>query len=118
MSQDAKILVVVFPILIILPYGIYAFVMGHRLRKRRAAIVFMLIYTLCIIVSYAAYLLGISSRPSDGELVLFITAFNAFGFMGLADFNILSNSTMAEATEQSSSKRQEGILFSAFSFAQ
>lgn len=120
-SQEAKFIVAVSPLLTILPCVLLASFLTRRVDKKAAAIIFAIIYAICIIIPNGAYLMQVLPALGSDELLLILTAFNSVGFMGLTGVVIVANSMMADvadAMELETTKRQEGVLFAAFSFAQ
>lgn len=120
-SQEGKALVTVAPLLTLIPSVMLAYFLAAKIDKRPAAILMSLIYLICLIVPNTAYLLEMLPPTGSQDLLLIITAFNGLGFMGFTGVVILANSMMADvadAMELETTKRQEGVLYSAFSFAQ
>lgn len=120
-SQEGKALVSIAPLLTLVPCVILATYLAAKIDKKPAVIVLTVLYLVCIVLPNAAYLSGFMPETGSVSLLLIITAFNGIGFMGFTGVVILSNSMMADvadAVELETTKRQEGVLYSAFSFAQ
>ena len=120
-SQEGKALVTIAPLLTLMPCVWLSTTLAAKLDKKPAAIILMLVYVACIIIPNAAYLFGLMPALGSAKLLHLIAALNGIGFMGFTGVVILANSMMADvadALELQTQKRQEGVLYSAFSFAQ
>ena len=120
-SQVEKFLVAMTPILTFIPTVILASVLAAKWDKKPAALIFSSIYLLCHIFPYGFYLLGWFPEIGTQNTLVLICIFNGIGFMGLTGTIVIAHSMMADVADEmahKTSKRQEGILYSAFSFAQ
>jgi len=120
-SQVEKFLVAMTPVLTFIPTVILASVLAAKWDKKPAAIFFGLLYLLCHIFPYGFYLMGWFPEIGTENVLLLICIFNGIGFMGLTGVIVIAHSMMADVADEmaaKTSKRQEGILYSAFSFAQ
>lgn len=120
-SQEGKALVTIAPLITLIPCVMLTYFLSAKIDKKPAAIVMASVYLGCILIVNIAYLAGFLPAVGSSSLLLIIAAFNGIGFMGFTGVIILSNSMMADvadAMELETSKRQEGVLYSAFSFAQ
>lgn len=121
LSQDAKALFAIVPVLILLPATFSASVLAAKLDKREAGIIFSVIFFLGSILPYGAYLLGLMPPIGDASLLLALAIFHAFGSIGITGIIIICYSMLADVADEMeliTSKRQEGILYSALSFIQ
>jgi|GEM_PF-183824 len=121
LSQEAKSVVSIAPLITLIPCVMLAYFLAAKFDKKPAAIALSLVYVFCIILPNAAYLAGLLPETGSGRLLLIIAAMNGIGYMGFTGVIILANSMMADvadAMELETSKRQEGVLYAAFSFAQ
>lgn len=120
-SQEGKALVTIAPLITLIPCILLATLLSAKIDKKPAAIVLAVIYIVCVILPNAAYLLGLLPDTGSSGLLWIIFVFNGLGFMGFTGVVILANSMMADvadAMELETTKRQEGVLYAAFSFAQ
>ncbi|MGB0908089.1 MAG: MFS transporter, partial [Maricaulaceae bacterium] len=120
-SQDAKALFAMVPVLILLPATLSASVLAAKLDKREAAMIFAVTFFLGSILPYAAYLLGAIPPIGDPSLFLILALCHAVGSIGITGIIILCYSMLADVADEMellTSKRQEGILYSALSFVQ
>ena len=120
-SQDAKIVVTLAPFIALLPAVIIASVLSAVLDKKPAAFFFSALYLLCSLAPYLLFLSGSLPDTGSSSLLTIIAIFNALGFIGLTGIIIVAYSMVADVAdmmELETTKRQEGILYSAFSFAQ
>jgi len=120
-TQMEKFWVAMTPLLTLIPAVILAAVLSAKIDKKPTAILFGVIYLLCGVLPYALYLLGMMPELGSQSLVFSICILNAVGFMGLTGMIVVANSMLADVADEmelATSKRQEGILYSAFSFAQ
>lgn len=120
-SQDAKALISLLPVLVLIPATLSASILAAKLDKREAALIFSTIFLLGSIVPYGAYLLGLLPNTGDPSLFKIIALFNAFWSFGITGIIILCYSMLADVADEmelETTKRQEGILYSALSFIQ
>jgi len=121
LSQGAKFIIALAPFLMLIPTVILASILAAKMDKKPATLLFMSIYILCSIIPYAAYLLGLLPDISTPRLLGVLTIFNGIGFVGFTGVLITANSMLADVAdvmELKTKKRQEGLLYAAFSFAQ
>lgn len=121
LSQEAKSVVTIAPLITLIPCVILTAYLAKTIEKKPAAIILCLLYIGCIIIPNTLYLIGALPEKGDPKLLAIVASFNGLGFMGFTGVVILANSMMADvadAMELKTSKRQEGVLFAAFSFAQ
>lgn len=120
-SQEAKGLIAILPIIIQIFAVILASLLATLLDKKTAAMFFSFIFLACGILPYALYLTGQAPDIANDGALWFIVFFSGLGYSGLTGVIIMSYSMLADVTdamELQTGKRQEGLLFSAFSFAQ
>lgn len=120
-SQDAKALFAIVPILILIPATLAASVLAAKFDKREAGLTFSVVFFLGSVIPYAAYLLGLLPPIDDPSLFLILVLCHAFGSIGITGIIILCYSMLADVADEMellTSKRQEGILYSALSFVQ
>ena len=120
-SQVEKFLVAMTPLLTLVPTVLLASYLAAKIDKKPAALVFAVIYLVFNILPYALYILDALPPIGSEDLLVFICAVNALGFMGLTGMIVISSSMLADVADElqlTHSKRQEGILYAAFSFAQ
>ncbi|NNE57729.1 MAG: hypothetical protein HKN36_06440 [Hellea sp.] len=120
-SQIEKFLVAMTPLLTLIPAVILASVLAAKYDKKPTALVFGAVYLLCNILPYGLYLIGALPDIGTQDVLILICAFNALGFMGLTGMIVIANSMLADVADEmelSTGRRQEGILYAAFSFAQ
>lgn len=120
-SQEGKALVTIAPLITLIPCVLLASYLAAKIDKKPAAMILAITYMVCILGPNIAYLAGMLPEVGSANLLYIIAFFNGVGFMGFTGVIILSNSMMADvadALEVETSKRQEGVLYSAFSFAQ
>jgi len=121
LSQGAKTIVTLAPFLMLIPAVILAAILAAKMDKKPATLLFISIYILCSIIPFAAYLMGLLPDIGQPNLMWIIAAFNGIGFIGFTGVLILANSMLADVAdvmELQTGKRQEGLLYAAFSFAQ
>jgi len=121
LSQGAKTVVTLAPFLLLVPAVILASLLAAKMDKKPATLLFGIIYLLCTSLPFAAYLMGLLPEIGDVRLMWIIAAFNGVGFLGLTGVLVIANSMLADVVdvmELKTGKRQEGILYAAFSFAQ
>lgn len=121
LSQGAKTIVILAPFILLPPAIILTSVLAAKIDKKPATLFFGLIYVLCTTVPFAAYLMGLLPDIGDARLMWILAAFSGVGFSGLTGVIIVTNSMLADVAdviELRTKKRQEGLLYAAFSFAQ
>ena len=109
------------PIFTILPAVILASVLAAKIDKKPAAIIFTFIFGLCGILPYALYFAGMLPPIGSDKLFQILCIFNAIGYGGLTGAIVIANSMLADVADEmelANGKRQEGVLFAAFTFAQ
>ena len=120
-SQEAKIAVTLAPFVALIPAVILASTLAAVMDKKPAGILFSVIFLFCSAAPYLMFLTGTMPPIGSPSVLTIITVFNGMGFIGLTGIIIIAYSMMADVTdlmELETSKRQEGILYAAFSFAQ
>lgn len=121
LSQGAKTIVILAPFLMLIPTVILASILAAKMDKKPATLLFMSIYIMCSIIPFAAYLLNLLPDTSSERLTWILAAFNGVGFIGFTGVIIMANSMLADVADVmalKTKKRQEGLLYAAFSFAQ
>jgi Na+/melibiose symporter-like transporter len=121
LSQGAKTIVTLAPFLMLIPTVILASILAAKMDKKPATLLFMSIYILCSIIPYAAYFLGLLPDINTPRLMWILAVLNGIGFIGFTGVLITANSMLADVAdvmELKTKKRQEGLLYAAFSFAQ
>jgi len=121
LSQGAKTIVALAPFLMLIPAVILASVLAAKMDKKPATLFFSSIYVFFTILPFTAYLAGGLPPIGDTRLMWIITTFNGIGFIGLTGVLVIANSMLADVAdvmELQTGKRQEGLLYAAFSFAQ
>lgn len=121
LSQGAKTVVTLAPFMMLIPAVILASVLAAKMDKKPAALFFAVIYVLCSIIPFTAYLLGLLPDIGETSLLWILAGFNGIGFIGFTGVLVISNSMLADVAdvmELQTGKRQEGLLYAAFSFAQ
>lgn len=120
-SQQSKAAFAAIPVLILLPATIMASVLAAKLDKREAGLIFAAIFFTGSIVPYGVYLLGALPPAGDPQLFPVIVSFHALANVGIIGIVILCYSMLADVADEMellTSRRQEGILYSALSFVQ
>ena len=120
-SDIGKALVTVGPLITLIPAVILASVLSAKFDKKQAATGLGSIYVFCAVFPYSLYLLGLLPPVGSDALLYLICIFNAVAFMGLTGTIVVSYSMLADIAdvlELQTSKRQEGVLSAAFTFAQ
>lgn len=120
-SQEAKLIVSLAPFISLIPAVILATILAAKMDKKPAAILFGVIYLLCGVLPYLAYLLSLTPPTNDPALMPLIALFNALGFSALTGIVIITSSMLADVADEmelATTKRQEGVLYAAYSFAQ
>ena len=120
-SQAGKLVVTMAPFVALIPAVILASVLSAVIDKKPAILIFAALYFFCSVLPYAAFLMGWLPDIGDPFNLTFITILNGLSFIGLTGVIIISNSMIADLADElelASGKRQEGILYAAFSFAQ
>ena len=121
LSQGAKTIVTLAPFLMLIPTVILASILTANMDKKPATLLFMSIYIFCSILPYAAYLMGLLPDVNSARLMWILAGFQGIGFIGFTGVLITANSMLADVAdvmELKTRKRQEGLLYAAFSFAQ
>lgn len=121
LSQESKATFAAIPVLVLVPATLLASGLAAKLDKREAGIIFAVIFFFASIVPYAAYLLGLLPSIGDPALFQVIVLFHAIASIGITGIIILCFSMLADVADEMeilTSKRQEGILYSALSFVQ
>ena len=121
LSQDSKAIFAAIPVLILLPATLLASVLAAKLDKREAGLIFAIVFFLGSVVPYGAYLLGLLPEIGDPALFKLLMLFHAVASIGITGIIILCYSMLADVADEMelmTSKRQEGILYSALSFVQ
>ncbi|MFT5573347.1 MAG: GPH family glycoside/pentoside/hexuronide:cation symporter [Cryomorphaceae bacterium] len=121
MSQQSKVTFAAIPVLILIPATLLASVLAAKLDKREAGLIFATIFFIGSVVPYGAYLLGMLPPIGDAALFQSIVVCHAFASVGITGIIILCYSMLADVADEMellTSKRQEGILYSALSFVQ
>jgi len=121
LSQGAKTIVTLAPFLMLIPAVILASVLAAKMDKKPATLLFASIYVACTLLPFTTYLMGLLPEIGDARLMWIIALFNGVGFIGFTGVLVIANSMMADVAdlmELQTGKRQEGLLYAAFSFAQ
>ena len=120
-SSVEKALFAVIPLLILVPAVLLTTALSKRLGKRRAVLIFSGLMLGGYTLPYIGWLMGLTPPIGTPALLIYAICFHLVGFLGLTGILILSNSMMADVAdllESQTSRRQEGILASSFSFVQ
>jgi len=120
-SSVEKALFAVIPLLILLPAVIITTKLSKGLGKRRSVLIFSILMLAGYTLPYIGWLAGLVPPIGTPALLIYAVTFHLIGFLGLTGILILSNSMMADVAdllETRTSRRQEGILASCFSFVQ
>ena len=120
-TNPQKAAIAVSPILMIIPVVIAANLLSKWMDKKRAVVLFALIYILFSVLPYALYFAGLMPPIFDPNLFNIIIVMHVLGFAGLLGVGIIANSMLADISDlmdARTGKRQEGVLNSAFSFVQ
>ncbi|MFT6045338.1 MAG: GPH family glycoside/pentoside/hexuronide:cation symporter [Arenicella sp.] len=120
-SQQSKATLTAVPVIILIPAVLMVSVLAAKLDKREAGLIFATILLISSVAPFAAYLLG--WLPPIGDVGLFQVALvsHAFTVIGMIAITILCFSMLADVADEMelfTTKRQEGILYSALSFVQ
>jgi len=121
LSSEQLAIIGLTPILTILPAVILASVLSAKIDKKPAALIFTFIFGLCGILPYALYFMGALPPIGSESLFTILCAFNAISYGGLTGAIVVSSSMLADVADEmelANGKRQEGVLFAAFTFAQ
>lgn len=121
LSQSSKATFAAIPVLILVPATLMASVFAAKLDKREAGLIFAVIYFVGSVVPYGAYLLGLMPELGGTRLFTVIASFHALASIGITGIIILCYSMLADVADEMellTSRRQEGILYSALSFVQ
>ena len=121
LSQGGKLLLALAPFILLIPAVILATVMAAKMDKKPATISFGIIYLLCNALPYLAYRLNIMPPLDTPSLLLIIATAAAVGFSALTSIIIITSSMLADVADEMelvTTKRQEGLLFASYSFAQ
>ena len=109
------------PILSILPAVWLAAYLSRKMDKKPTVVLFSVIYGILGILPYALYLMDALPPTGSAELFNILVALTALGFGSLTGAIIVSNSMLADVADEmelTNGRRQEGVLFAAFTFAQ
>jgi len=121
LSQEGKLLLSLAPFISLIPAVILATVLAAKMDKRPAAIFFAVIYFICGILPYLAYQLSLMPALDDPSLLPILAVAQALGFSALTGIIIITSSMLADVADEMellTTKRQEGVLSAAYSFAQ
>ena len=121
LTETQTLIVIISPLLTLIPAALLASTLSRKFGKKNATITLGGIYILCGILPNTAYLLGMLPETGTPGILPIIASFNAVAYMGFIGVIITANSMMADVVDlmdTKTGKRQEGLLFSAFSFAQ
>ena len=120
-SQESKALFAMVPVLILLPATLAASILSAKLDKREAGLIFAVVFFLGSLAPFAGYMIDILPALGDPSLFLILAACHAFASIGITGIIILCYSMLADVADEMelmTTKRQEGILYSALSFVQ
>ena len=120
-SQDGKLAVSLAPFLSLIPAIILATFLAGKMDKKPATILFAVLYIVCGILPYLAYRLGMLPVIENPNLVPVVALANAIAFSSLTAIILITSSMLADVADEmelATHKRQEGLLSSAYSFAQ
>ena len=121
LTQVQKSGIALVPIFVLLPATILASVCAAKWDKREACLLFAAVFASGHVAPFLGFMLGIMPPIGDDKLFLIVAGSNALAAAGFIGILILSFSMVADIADEFqilTSKRQEGILFSAFSFVQ
>jgi len=119
LTETQSLIVIMSPLLALLPAALAASILSRKYGKKNAAMTLIILYMMCGVLPNLAYLLGILPEVGTDSILPIIATFNGAAFLGFIGVVITANSMMADVAdlmEANTSKRQEGLLFSAFSF--
>jgi len=120
-SQGEKLIVSLVPFISLIPAVLLATVLAAKLDKKPAVVFFSILYFLCSILPYAAFQLGLLPPLGSAGLLIIICIASALGFSSLTAVVIITSSMLADVSDEmelATNKRQEGVLYAAYSFAQ
>jgi len=120
-SQIEKFLLAMAPLLTLIPAVVMASYFSAKFDKKPTILFFGTIYIICGVLPYGAYLLGGLPDIGSKNLLTIIAIFSAVGYMSLTGMVVVANSMLADVADEmelANGKRQEGVLFAAFTFAQ
>lgn len=119
-SQEYKLIVSFMPFIFVVPAVFLAAIIAQKIDKRPAVLIFCNLYFACSILPYLAYMTGHMPNTGSATLMWVIALANGTGFFGLVGVIVIANSMLADVADEmqlTTGKRQEGILYAAFSFA-
>ncbi len=120
-SSLEKALFGVIPLIVLVPAVLITTILSKRVGKKRAVVAFSILMLAGYTVPYIGWIAGLTPPIGTSALLIYTICFHLIGFTGLTGILILSNSMMADVAdllETRTSRRQEGILASTFSFVQ
>jgi len=120
-SQEAKLIVSLAPFASLIPAVILATILASKMDKRPAALLFSVLYMICSVLPYLAYRLGLLPIIDNPSLLPLIAFASAIGFSSFTAIIIITSSMLADVADEmelATGKRQEGLLYAAYSFAQ
>ena len=121
LSQESKLIFAAIPVVILLPATFMASVLAAKLDKREAGLIFSVIFFAGSIFPFATYLLGLMPEIGSDALFQTIAVSHSVASIGIIGIVILCYSMLADVADEMqiiTSRRQEGILYSALSFIQ
>jgi GPH family glycoside/pentoside/hexuronide:cation symporter len=119
LSQQSKATIAAIPVLVLVPATLLVTLLAAKLDKREAGLIFASIFFIGSVLPYAAYMLGILPAIGSASLFQVLFVFHGFYMIGIVGISILCFSMLADVADEMelfTSKRQEGILYSAMSF--
>ena len=121
LSQEEKLLLSLAPFISLIPAVILAIFMSAKLDKKPTVLFFAIIYMLCSLLPYLAYRFHAMPDLGDPALLTLLAIAQALGFSALTGIIIITSSMLADVADEmelATTKRQEGVLSAAYSFAQ
>ena len=121
LSQEEKLLLSLAPFISLIPAVILAIFMSAKLDKKPTVLFFAIIYMLCSLLPYLAYRFHAMPDLGDPALLTLLAIAQALGFSALTGVIIITSSMLADVADEmelATTKRQEGVLSAAYSFAQ
>ena len=119
-SQVQKLVASLIPFIVIVPAALLATFLSRRIDKRRAAIGLSAMAGLGFSMQFVIYLLGLAPPTGSSGLLLMVAVTTGFGYAGFVGTIILSFSMLADVSDliaAKSGRKQEALLFAAFTFA-